>query len=607
MKKIITLLVAVLTLTALLAIVSTADDYYVYDAADLDGNVSFATCFSPELLKANDTLYYRINTFSSGTGGDSTEFEIKLANIATDFYIKDYPVVKIGYKSNVADASAEFDVNVGLDYQGKATRVWGIRSGYVKNGNDSSTIINISTKATGGEGIKNYSWDNVDADSYVNYLRIKPNYSGRPYSEGEYIDIEYVAFFKDEASAEAFDFDFDFNVDYSDLYLKEQVRRLVVGESASMNIAYKPVFLNEPVGVTYVSADSNIASVDASGKVTAVSAGTTTITASYGTFNSVCKIIVLSEAIKPIKLISSDIATDTENVIVSSLGDSITTYTPGSSNSNYHDWWAKWYHLTNEDKGISGTKLSGTTETAFVNRYGEMRDDADLVTVKGGTNDFGGTSKGTNSDRTVTTYMGALRILMEGLIEKYPDRQIVFFTPIKRCENNQTPATKNSFGDTLNDYANAVEEIGAAYGIPVVNLYTPEELDFTSTVISLPGHDENGVWHDAVCESELMPDGLHPSASGQKIMAEYMMTAMRKLGVVEFDLIYGDVNGSGRVDATDSVVLSRYLAKWSGYSDMITEANCDLDGNTVIDATDSVILSRYLASWSGYESLPFSK
>ena len=90
-------------------------------------------------------------------------------------------------------------------------------------------------------------------------------------------------------------------------------------------------------------------------------------------------------------------------------------------------------------------------------------------------------------------------------------------------------------------------------------------------------------------------------------MAEYMMTAMRKLGVVEFDLIYGDVNGSGRVDATDSVVLSRYLAKWSGYSDMITEANCDLDGNGAIDAVDNVILSRYLASWSGYESLPFSK
>lgn len=607
MKKNITLLIAVLILSALFSVVSSADDYYVYDASKLDGNVSFASCFSTELLKANDSLYYRINTVSSGTGNDATQFQINVANIAKDFYIVNYPVMKIGYKSNVADSSASFDINVGLDYAGTATRVWGIKTDYDKSENDAAMIINIPAKATGGEGISNYSWDNVDDDSYVNYLRIKPYYSQKSYVEGEYIDIEYVAFFKDEASAEAFDYDFDFNVNYTDVYLKEQVRRLAVGESASMNIAYKPVFFNTPAGVTYASADSNIATVDANGNVTAVSAGTTTVTASYGSFTSVCKIIVLAEAIKPVKLISSDIDTDTENVIVSSLGDSITTYTPGSSNSNYHDWWAKWYHLTNEDKGISGTKLSGTTDTAFVNRYGEMRNDADLVTVKGGTNDFGGTSKGTNSDRTVTTYMGALRILMEGLIEKYPDRQIVFFTPIKRCEHNQTPATRNSFGDTLNDYANAVEEIGAAYGIPVVNLYTPEELDFTSTVISLPGHDENGVWHDAVCESDLMPDGLHPSAKGQEIMAKYMINAMSKLGVVELDTVCGDVNGDGNVDAFDSVILSRYLAKWSGYSDTIVEANCDLDGNGTVDATDSVILSRHLAKWSAYESLPFGE
>lgn len=67
----------------------------------------------------------------------------------------------------------------------------------------------------------------------------------------------------------------------------------------------------------------------------------------------------------------------------------------------------------------------------------------------------------------------------------------------------------------------------------------------------------------------------------------------------------GDVNGDGNVDASDSVVLSRYLAEWSSYSEIIVDYNCNIDGNEAIEAADSVILSRYLAKWNGYETLPY--
>ena len=68
-------------------------------------------------------------------------------------------------------------------------------------------------------------------------------------------------------------------------------------------------------------------------------------------------------------------------------------------------------------------------------------------------------------------------------------------------------------------------------------------------------------------------------------------------------IIYGDVDGNGPVDSNDSVVLARFLAKWTGYTE-INEDNSNLNQDTVVDSSDSVILARYLAKWSGYEVLP---
>ena len=162
-----------------------------------------------------------------------------------------------------------------------------------------------------------------------------------------------------------------------------------------------------------------------------------------------------------------------------------------------------------------------------------MNDEADLIVVKGGTNDYATGPLGSFESRDDTTFIGALRLLMEGLIEKYPNKQIVFFTPIRRCESGQTPDAKNGYGNTLREYADAVIAIGNDYNIPVLDLYDAEELDFTSEVITPGGEDENGKWHDTVCESDLMPDGLHPSGKGHKIIARYTLEKLEELGIVE--------------------------------------------------------------------------
>jgi hypothetical protein len=56
-----------------------------------------------------------------------------------------------------------------------------------------------------------------------------------------------------------------------------------------------------------------------------------------------------------------------------------------------------------------------------------MDDDADLITVFGGTNDFNANSPiGTIADTASTTFYGSLHILIEGLIDKYPSKAIAF-------------------------------------------------------------------------------------------------------------------------------------------------------------------------------------
>lgn len=83
-----------------------------------------------------------------------------------------------------------------------------------------------------------------------------------------------------------------------------------------------------------------------------------------------------------------------------------------------------------------------------------MDDDADLIYVFGGTNDFGTDVKlGEFDDSRENTFCGALNILCEGLSQKYSAKTIVFITPLYRvCQPNQN-------GNTLAQFREAIVKI----------------------------------------------------------------------------------------------------------------------------------------------------
>ena len=132
-----------------------------------------------------------------------------------------------------------------------------------------------------------------------------------------------------------------------------------------------------------------------------------------------------------------------------------------------------------------------------------MDEDADIVVVFGGTNDYGhgDAAMGNIEDRTDDTFYGALHNLYTELINKYPYSDIVVMTPCHRLEENRK-YNKEGIRNiaTLKDYVDAIKEVAQFYAIPVLDLYSTCQIQPEIEKI----------------REIYMPDGLHPSDKGHE-------------------------------------------------------------------------------------------
>ena len=72
------------------------------------------------------------------------------------------------------------------------------------------------------------------------------------------------------------------------------------------------------------------------------------------------------------------------------------------------------------------------------------------------------------------------------------------------------------------------------------------------------------------------------------------------------DIVYGDVNGDGKVNNLDGMVLMRHLAKWPSYPASMISPGADVNADGRINNLDGMILMRHLAKWPAYATLPYS-
>ena len=186
------------------------------------------------------------------------------------------------------------------------------------------------------------------------------------------------------------------------------------------------------------------------------------------------------------------------------LGDSITlgriSNKDGTSNGTMKHPFTH-YVAARLDCNYNVYAVGGSTITGGTNgykpmsaRYNEMKN-ADVIFVLGGTNDYADGWRpcpmGTWDDETSATFCGAFKILVEGLITKYPSGKILFATPLKR----EGGTNENKFGYTLKDYVEKEIEFCNLRSIPILNLYNAGML--TPDIES----DKNNKTYD----------GLHPN------------------------------------------------------------------------------------------------
>jgi lysophospholipase L1-like esterase len=160
--------------------------------------------------------------------------------------------------------------------------------------------------------------------------------------------------------------------------------------------------------------------------------------------------------------------------------------------------------------GTSGTSISSTSaispSSAFVKRYSKMADDLDMIVVLGGTNDFSNGNNvvlGTLDDRTDISFYGAMDVLCKGLLTKYPDKRIVFITPLLRNNSTGSEGITNDRGFTIEQVRQAIVEVAQdRYGLIVIN----------GKSLGISPYSPN--------KTEYIWDGLHPNPPGYEMMGK---------------------------------------------------------------------------------------
>lgn len=209
------------------------------------------------------------------------------------------------------------------------------------------------------------------------------------------------------------------------------------------------------------------------------------------------------------------------------LGDSITEGVIGISDfqNNFVNRVSSLTGAICRNYGVSGTKIQKmifqydhpARNESFIERVSRM-DDADVIIVFGGTNDWGegDAELGSMDDRTPYTFYGACHTLFLDLINKYPNAEIVVLTPLHRRRENVPEADGLRHIENnavLVDYVNIIREVAEFYSLPVLDLWKCSKLQPAVPVL----------------KGKFMPDALHPNDAGHEIIANRIVGFLKTL------------------------------------------------------------------------------
>lgn len=160
---------------------------------------------------------------------------------------------------------------------------------------------------------------------------------------------------------------------------------------------------------------------------------------------------------------------------------------------------------------------NNVNRNSFCQRYDKMTDDADVVVVFGGTNDYGhgDAPMGKFEDRTPETFYGACHYLFSGLVKKYLGKPIVIMTPLHRTDEDNSDNVFDLIkkGTMLKQFVYAIKEVAEFYSLPVLDLFAQSGMQPRVKEI----------------QDKYIPDGLHPNDAGHKIIADKLKKFLENL------------------------------------------------------------------------------
>ena len=221
--------------------------------------------------------------------------------------------------------------------------------------------------------------------------------------------------------------------------------------------------------------------------------------------------------------------TNYKGKILNALGDSQTEVNYHKTKT-YHDWLKELLGLSAVNNyGISGSTIGyNAARHPMVTRYQNMSNDADFVIVMGGINDLNNSVAGsansnvplgTINDTVYDTFYGALKVLCEGLISKYPTKQIIFVTPTEVSNDWYQTGSKKRVpeGVTVQQYVNAMIEVCEMYSVPVYDA-------FGKLSVYAKDSSQNSIY---------LSDGLHLNNAGHELLGKALYNFILSLSRTE--------------------------------------------------------------------------
>lgn len=206
---------------------------------------------------------------------------------------------------------------------------------------------------------------------------------------------------------------------------------------------------------------------------------------------------------------------------ICAYGDSVT------EQNKWQSFVGSYFNCSFYNRGVGGTTVtqvnSSTNHMSADSRIETIPTDSDVILVFGGHNDWSSASINIGDIKTEalsesTSFKSAFALMLKKIQTRCPNAKIITMTPVGgRTEEASTNQDKQFYIRDLcmTDFANAVKEVSAYYGIPCIDI-----------------NANSGI--NTLNHTTYITDLIHPNVEGGKLIANEVINGLKRFEPIVF-------------------------------------------------------------------------